>query len=645
MNYLRDTRFAIAMTLALGAWGCSSSESSSGTDGAPRLDAAQDGGGGGGGDGAVDTAQGDAAPGTAVPFIILHTNDLHSHLMGFGPESEYTPATTGDDVTVGGLARLASRIAADRAAAGTTPVLLLDSGDFMMGTLFHILGTGAAAELVEMNKLKYDAITIGNHELDFGPAALAKILSTAAMKGVTIPTLATNMTFSATDPGDDALAAVMAAGGLRRKLIKEVGGIKFGFFGLMGKDASDVSALKKPLTFEDIAVSARAAVTELRQMDKVDVVIALSHSGIDPMGMGEDRKLAEDAMVKAAGGIDVIISGHTHDKLDMPTRTGNTWIVQTGAYGRFLGKLQMTVTRSASGPATLALTKYELEPIDDMVAGDAPTQAAVDAYVAAIDGLLGPAGFTYKKLIAQTTVDVTGTAFAESGIGNLVTDAYLNVTKALQPTAPPVLAIDATGDLRADLRKGKMGRLWLADLFQVQPLGVGPDMNPGFPLVTFYINGKDIKAGFEFSAAAKPLNKTDYFLHVSGATVNIKTGALFQQVTSVKIGADMVDFADTTRCYKVVTNIYVASLLGLIETVSGGVLSVKPKAADCMTLVDPGTQIVDRNPATPELEELKNWQALTTFVGSQPDATGDGIPDVPSWYGGPQEPPRIVITP
>jgi 5'-nucleotidase len=170
-------------------------------------------------------------------------------------------------------------------------------------------------------------------------------------------------------------------------------------------------------------------------------------------------------------------------------------------------------------------------------------------------------------------------------------------------------------------------------------------MNPGFPLVTFYINGKDIKAGFEFSAAAKPLNKTDYFLHVSGATVNIKVGPLFQQVTSVKVGDAMVDFADTTKCYKVVTNLYVASLLGLIETVSGGVLSVKPKAADCMTLVDPATQIVDRNPATPELEELKNWQALTAFVGAQPDVTADGIPDVPSWYGAPQAPPRIVITP
>jgi 5'-nucleotidase len=80
---------------------------------------------------------------------------------------------------VGGFARLAAHVAAARAAAGSTPVLLLDAGDFMMGTPFHILGTSAAAELTEMGKLKYDAIDIGNHELDWGPLALAGILSAA----------------------------------------------------------------------------------------------------------------------------------------------------------------------------------------------------------------------------------------------------------------------------------------------------------------------------------------------------------------------------------------------------------------------------------------------------------------------------------
>ena len=186
-----------------------------------------------------------------------------------------------------------------------------------------------------------------------------------------------------------------------------------------------------------------------------------------------------------------------------------------------------------------------------------------------------------------------------------------------------------------------------ADLFRVQSLGIGPDMKPGYPLVTFYINGKEVKAGFEFSAAAKSVGKPDYFLQVAGATVEwTASGQPFQKVTSVRIGdAPPIDLASTTTCYKVVTNLYVASLLGLIETVTGGLLSVKPKAADCQTAVDPATQIVDADPTTPALEELKEWQALTLFVGGLPDTDLDMIPNVPSSYGAAAVPPRIVITP
>jgi 5'-nucleotidase/UDP-sugar diphosphatase len=632
---------ALVLAIAAALGGACSSSSDHGADAATSSDGGADATPGP--DGGGVEAGGDAGPAVSQSFVILHTNDIHSHLMGFGPEEEYTPATTGDDTTVGGIARLAAKVKADRAAAGATPVLLLDAGDFLMGSPFHILATTAAAELVEMNRMGYDAITIGNHELDWGPRALAGFLAAAAAKGVTIPIVATNMTFSASDPGDDDLAAVMAAGGLRRKLVKTVGNIKIGIFGLMGKDASDVSALKKPLTFEDIITSSKAAVTELRQTDKVDLVIALSHSGVDPMGMGEDRKLADDATVKAAGGIDIIISGHTHDVLPMPVKTGNTWIVQAGSYGRFLGKLQMTATKGAAG-TTLALTKYDLEPIDDTITGDATSQAAVDAYIMGVDMALAPAGVTYKQLLGQVSADVTGTSFSESGIGDLVTDAYLAATAKVQPTAPPVMAIDATGDLRDAITKGKNGHIWFSDLFRVQPLGIGPDMKPGFPLVTFYINGKDIKAGFEFSAAAKTLGKTDYFLHVSGAHVEWKEGApLFQRVTAVKVGTTDVVLDGTAPCFKVVTNLYVASLLGLIGTASGGVLSVVPKAADCTTPVDPVTQIVDRDPTTPALDELKNWQALVGFVSQLPDTDGDHIPNVPASYATPAG--RIVITP
>jgi 5'-nucleotidase/UDP-sugar diphosphatase len=650
-------RFRLAMALGVALAGGCGDDAATTPDGGPGdgsvSDAAIGDGpvgdvaiGGGETGGSVEAGGGGDAGTVTQAFVLLHTNDLHSHLMGWSPEADYTPATPGDDATVGGLARLAAHIGAARAAAGTTPVLLLDSGDFMMGTGFQVLGLSNAVELVEMGKLKYDAITLGNHELDWGPLALAGILGAAVKNGFTVPIVSTNLTFSATEPGDDQLAMLQTAGLLRRKLVKDVGGIKVGIFGLLGKDAADVSPLKKPLTFADITATARAAVTELRQMDKVDVVIALSHSGIDEMGNGEDRRMADDAMVKAAGGIDVIVSGHTHDKLSQPFKTGNTLIVQAGAYGRYLGNLQLTATKSG-GTTSVTMTKYDLESIDDTVAGDPATQASVETYITAIDTLLNMSGLSYKKVIGETSTDITAAPYAENGLGDLVTDAYLTVTRALQPAKPPVIAFDASGDIRDEIKKGKTGRVWFADLFRVQPLGISPDMQPGYPLVTFYINGTDIKSGLELSAAAKTLQKPDYFLQVSGLNVEVQASApLFMRVKSVTIGGTPVNLADKTTCYKLVTNLYVASLLNLVEGATGGLLSVKPKQEDCTTLItDLTTQIVDANPMTPAVEQLKEWQALVGYVGKLPDTDANMIPNIPAAYGAPATPPRVLITP
>ena len=147
-----------------------------GGSGAARPDGGADGGG-------------DA--GTPQKLLILHTNDIHSHLMGFAPEADYTPASPNDDATRGGMARLAAAIGAAKAAAAAdgTPVLLLDAGDFMMGTLFELLATQASPELALMHALGYDATTIGNHELDWTPHGLAGILQAAVTNGATFPIL------------------------------------------------------------------------------------------------------------------------------------------------------------------------------------------------------------------------------------------------------------------------------------------------------------------------------------------------------------------------------------------------------------------------------------------------------------------------
>jgi 5'-nucleotidase len=513
----------------------------------------------------------------------------------------------------------------------------------MMGTLFELLATADPPELKFMKALGYDVTTIGNHELDWTPTGLAGILGAATTKGNLVPIVASNMHFN-DDPdggtGDDQLKALADAGAITPKLVKMVGSLKVGFFGLLGKDAVTVTPQAAPLTFDPIATAAQKMVTELRQTDKVDLVIALSHSGIDSSGKGEDADLA-----KAVPGIDIIISGHTHDKLDQPKivmagdgGTTSTIIVTAGAYGQYLGELEATVTPSATpgGVATVTVDKYTLLPIDDKIMGDATTQGGVDQYIAGVDMALMGSGLTYKAPVAETGADLPLPAFAEAPVGNLVTDAYRTIAAALQPTAPPVIAVEGNGQLRAPIIRGKTGVVWFADLFRVLPIGIGPDQLPGYPLVTFYLNAKDIASGLELGGAPELVND-QYFLQISGIKVQYDMSKTpFGRVSALWLasptpgGADTpLVLTDTTTCYKVVATNYVAGLLGVVKSFTGGALEVVAKDADCTTPIDPTTRFVDADPAMAGVQELKHWQALLGYVGGFPKDT-DGVPAVPA---------------
>jgi 5'-nucleotidase len=562
--------------------------------------------------------------------ILLQTNDIHSNLEGHDAVLDYTPATTGDDQTIGGISRLATRIAAERAAAGDTPVMLLDSGDFLMGTAFEFVMTPDAAELQEMQALNYDAITLGNHEFDWTPSGLFLILTAAyRTHNVTLPIVASNMKL---DPSQAGSLAGQVQTFTVPKLVKTLpNGLKVGIIGLLGRNAAQVAPTAAPFTFDPIATTAAAMVAELRNQDHVDLVIALSHSGINQAGMGEDADLAA-----SVPGIDVILSGHTHDALTTAVTVGKTVITQTGRYGEHLGKLALTVTR-AGGGTTVALDSYNLLPVDDTIKGDAPTQARVDQYKIDINAKLMPLT-TYGATVAQTSFDVL-TGNGETALGDLVTDAYLTMTAPLFPTDPPVIGIDAAGGLRAKLAKGKTGAIAFADAFNVVPLGIGPDTLPGYPLVTFYLNASDIRSGLELAAAGEVVGG-DFVIQASGLTAHYDmTKAPFQRITSLKIGDTTVGLDDTTPCFRIVTTLYVGSLLPVVGSVSSGMRAVAPKLKDCSTVItDMTQQVVYTTGAGNATAELKAWEAFLSYLTSLP-RTG-GVPAMPSIYMAPQG--RIV---
>jgi len=139
----------------------------------------------------------------------------------------------------------------------------------------------------------------------------------------------------------------------------------------------------------------------------------------------------------------------------------------------------------------------------------------------------------------------------------------------------------------------------------------------------------------------------DVFLQLSGLKVTYDTSQPpFQRVSSLALvtpnGDQALDLTDTTTCYQLVSTNYVAGLLSLVSSFTGGLLSVNAKDTDCITLVDPTTRYVDADPTAAGVQELKHWQALYGLVSRFPDTDADAIPDVPATYGAPQG--RIVYS-
>ena len=245
---------------------------------------------------------------SAVQLTILFTHDLHSYFL---PHAALTEA--GRPVLHGGYARLARLIERQRALRGNQ-VLLVDAGDFSMGTLFHTTFMTEAAELRLMGEMGYDVTTFGNHDFDFHNDGLAEMLRVARSKGVRLPAIvASNVAFSG-DVAESALKEAFRQYPVRDYIILERNGLRIGLFGLMGKDAADDAPFAKPLAFADILTSARRIVEILKNSEKADVIVCLSHSGTSAVkSHSEDERLARHVPE-----IDVIISGHTHTVLPQP---------------------------------------------------------------------------------------------------------------------------------------------------------------------------------------------------------------------------------------------------------------------------------------------------------------------------------------
>ena len=332
-------------------------------------------------------------------LTIVHTNDIHSHLLGFGPTVDCTPATTGDDLTVGGLARIATVVRRVRAER-RNPVLVLDAGDFLMGSLFHLRAREEAFELRLLAKIGYDAVGLGNHEFDLKPAGLARILAAGAPAPGERPVLLlANAVFSPESDQDDALETLFRQGVVRPYTVFDCEGLHVGLFGLMGREAAEVAPFAAPVSFADPVETARRLVRTLREEERADFVVCLSHGGL----WAKASKSEDEILAREVAGLDVIVSGHTHTALNRPLIVGGTLIVQAGENGKRVGILDVL----HEGGLT-RLAQYEAVAVDDSLPSDPEVTGMVEAFIGSVNRhVLAEHGLEFSQAVAETDFDVT----------------------------------------------------------------------------------------------------------------------------------------------------------------------------------------------------------------------------------------------
>ena len=533
-------------------------------------------------------------------LTILFTHDLHSHLLPSANES--------GEGEYGGYARLMTVIREQKAKDPNA--ILVDGGDFAMGSLFQTAYPTSAIELRMMGAMGYDATTFGNHEYDYLQSGLKSMLQAAVASGDSVPPIVCGNYLPPVQGQEGYDAELWDAYndyGVKDYIILERGGTHYVIFGIFGTDADDC-APNSGMVFEDPATVAgeivKTAVAECEaKYGAHPVVVCLSHSGTSG-GEGEDYALAE-----AVDGIDVIISGHTHTTLREPISVNGTLIVSAAEYGRYLGVLKV----KRDGDA-VALSDYQLIPVDETVADDPAISALVEDYKGAVENdYLSKYGYTFDQILVRNpytfdTVKQVSATPHESPLCNIFADAYKRAAERI--TGKHVdIAITAAGVIRGSL---PVGNVTVSDVFNAASLGVGTEGE----LIGIYLTGKDVRNAIELDASVQPLMKTAQ-LFMSGVEYSFNQNRMiFNKVDYAMFRNDdgTLSPIEDDQLYFVVAGMYMGQMLGSVEETSMGILTVTPRdekgnPIDTANLVD--YVIKDEN-GTP----AKEWYAIADYLDS-----------------------------
>ena len=554
---------------------------------------------------------------------VLFTHDTHSHLDSF------STIVNGEQKEVGGFAKIKTLINEKKKEDPDT--LILDGGDFSMGTLIQTVYDTEAAELRMLGYLGYDVTTFGNHEFDYRSQGLANMLKAAKSSGETLPEIVVcnvdwdSMEKAGLNDGQKQIQSAFETYGVKDYVMVQKGDIKIAVVGVFGKDALECAPTCE-LSFKDPVEAVKKTVEEIKKNEEADMIACVSHGGT-----WEDESKSEDELLaKAVPDLDLIISGHTHSELQEAIQHGNTYIVSCGEYGRNLGSLSMT----QNSDGRWDLSSYELIPVSEDVKADKATQERIDALMDTVDtNYLADFGYTRKEVLAQNDVEFNsleemGTEHKELNLGDIMADAYVYAVENSEyyDGDPVDVAVVPSGTVRDTYTKGD---ITVEDVYNSFSLGIGKDGVAGYPLINAYLTGKELKLVAEVDASISDFMTTAR-LYCSGLNFTYNPHRMILNKVAdcylTRADGERTEIEDD-KLYHVVTDLYTGQMLGSVMKMSYGLLSLEPKDKDgnpIENLEDHAVMEGDK--------ELKAWDAIARYMQSFDDADGDGIANVSEYY-------------
>lgn len=423
-------------------------------------------------------------------LVILHTNDVHGRIASFADGEQ----------EIGGLARLATLVDDIRAQYGDA-VILLDAGDTLHGT--NIVNLFQGRSIVEvMNAMGYSAMTLGNHDFNYGQEVLLERMADAKF-----PFLAANVI---TESGEVFTYSA---------LVQQVGELRVGIIGVSSVETPVATHPNNVvgLTFRDPIEVADYLAKRIRP--DVDVLVGLTH-----IGYSEDLKLAE-----AVPEFDVIVGGHSHTKLEEAVDVGGVLIVQTHEWARNLGFVRLEVE-----DRTVVDYEARLIPVTDAVEPHPEIQAIYDKWEVLLSERL-------NEVVGKTAVFFDGerenVRTQETNLGNLIADIMREATGA-------DIALTNGGGIRASLPQGD---ITVGDIYTVLPFDN--------TLTVIEITGRQLLEALEHSVRLLP-EQNGGFLQVSGLSFAVNPRMSGKRVFNIRVNGEIIEM---DKLYTVATNDFLAA--------------------------------------------------------------------------------------